>query len=151
MRFAWKYFFYFHKLSSLNMLLFSVKLTVNLSVWRLWRYVWQWTYSYIPCNLWSTWRWEVRFTLRPHYPRGKIFPHPQNKRLVGPLVWSKCFGKDKNSYPYRDWNRVSPAVQPLACIPYRLPAYFSLRMYLLQVTLPTSRLLRWLLDFLENV
>jgi hypothetical protein len=62
-------------------------------------------------DLGTRWRWVVRFTPRPLYPREKPW-HPLDRRLDVPQRRSGGGGEEKNSHPLPGLE--PPIIQPLA-------------------------------------
>jgi hypothetical protein len=55
----------------------------------------EWRYSSTSLDLGSTWRWVVRFTPLPIYPRWKSPLYPLDRRLSGPQSRSRHCGEEK--------------------------------------------------------
>jgi hypothetical protein len=61
-------------------------------------------------DFFTSYRWVVRFMLRPLYPRGMSPGYPLNRRLGGPQIWSGRHGEE-TSCSYRNSNSDPSVVQ----------------------------------------
>jgi hypothetical protein len=93
----------------------------------------EWRYSSVILCLGTRWRWEVSFTPRPLYSRGKSLRYPLDRRLGGPQSRSGPCGEENKSLASTE-NR-TPAIHLPACrcfdgaIP--APVYWYVKHFLL--------------------
>jgi hypothetical protein len=76
-----------------------------------WRRKGQWMYRSTFSWPRTSWKWVVRLTPQPLYPRGKSPRYPLDRRLGGPQSRSRRRGE--NCWPYRDSNSDPSVVQPV--------------------------------------
>jgi hypothetical protein len=64
----------------------------------------EWRYSSTIFDRGTRWKWVVKFTFRPLYPRGNHPRYPLDRRLGGSQRRSGRYGVENNFYPCRKLN-----------------------------------------------